>query len=62
MKYFITFLWSFCIAQVTFFLGAKLTSMSYSFTHATLLGLAVTLSVIVITKILPPIKKDTSSN
>lgn len=60
MKYLITFLWSFCIAQVTFFLGAKLTNMTYSFTDATLLGLAVTVTVIILAKILPPIQKESS--
>lgn len=58
MKYIITFIWALLISQVTFYLGAQLTQMTYKFEHGIFLGIAATITVILITKILPPVKKD----
>lgn len=62
MKYLITFFWTFCIAQVTFFLGAKLNNMDYNFVQASILGVCITIAVIIISKILPPIPHENTSN
>ncbi|MBS4750550.1 DUF2929 family protein [Granulicatella sp. zg-ZJ] len=62
MKVVITFFWAFLITQVTFFLGASLSGMQYHFSHATALAVAATLSVIIITKMLPPIQKAEKSH
>lgn len=62
MKYVITFLWSFVISQVTFYLGAALTGMSYDFTQAVILAIAGTLAVIAISKILPSITATADEN
>lgn len=55
MKYIITFLWALIISQVTFYLGAQLTKMTYNPVHALLLAVFATIVVVVIASILPPI-------
>lgn len=60
MKYMITFLWALLISQVTMYLGAQLTQMTYKFEHGLFLGIAATIVVVLITKILPPVQKDTN--
>lgn len=62
MKYIITFFWALLIAQVTVYLGAQLTQMTYKFEHGLLLAVAATITVILITKILPRVQKDTKGN
>lgn len=63
MKYIITFIWALLISQVTFYLGAQLTQMSYNAIHAVILAFAATVTVSLITKLLPPIKKvDTTES
>ncbi|QTU82751.1 YjzD family protein [Carnobacteriaceae bacterium zg-C25] len=57
MKYIITFIWALIIAQVTFYLGAQLTQMSYNAMHAVYLAIGATVTVILATKILPPVQK-----
>lgn len=59
MKYIITFFWALLISQVTVYLGAQLTQMTYKFEHGLFLAIAATVTIIVITKILPPVQKDT---
>lgn len=58
MKYIITFFWALLISQVTVYLGAQLTQMTYKFEHGLFLGVAATITVILITKILPPVQKE----
>lgn len=62
MKYMITFIWALLIAQVTVYLGAQLTQMPYKFEHGIFLAIAATITVILISKILPPVQKDTPNN
>lgn len=62
MKYFVTLFWAITITQVTFYLGAQLTKMTYKPMHALALALIVSLVVFVSAKILPPIEKDDASH
>lgn len=59
MKYIITFFWALLISQVTMYLGAQLTQMTYKLEHGLFLGIVATITVILVSKILPPVQKDT---
>lgn len=52
MKYIVTFFWSFILGHVAYYLGSSLTSVSYDFTSATILGLIVAIGVVIISNIL----------
>ena len=52
MKYIVTLFWSFILGHVAYYLGSSLTSVSYDFTSATILGVMVTIGVVIISNIL----------
>jgi len=52
MKYIVTLFWSFILGHVAYYLGSSLTSVSYDFTSATILGLIVAVGVVIIANIL----------
>lgn len=52
MKYIVTLFWSFILGHVAYYLGSSLTSVSYDFTSATILGLIVAVGVVIIANML----------
>lgn len=52
MKYIVTLFWSFILGHVAYYLGSSLTSVSYDFNSATLLGFFVAIGVVIISNIL----------
>lgn len=52
MKYVVTLFWSFILGHVAYYLGSSLTSVSYDFKSASLLGLIVAIGVVIIANIL----------
>lgn len=52
MKYIVTLFWSFILGHVAYYLGSSLTSVSYDFNSASLLGLIVAIGVVIIANIL----------
>lgn len=52
MKYIVTLFWSFILGHVAYYLGSSLTSVSYDFTSATILGLIVAIGVVIIANML----------
>lgn len=48
MKYISTLFWGFILGHVAYYLGSQLTTASYNFIQATLLGLVISLTVFAI--------------
>ncbi|MFL2099971.1 YjzD family protein [Desemzia sp. FAM 23991] len=53
MKYIATLFWGFCLGQVVNYIGSSLTSGTYSFFTATLIGLLSAVLVILLTSAIP---------
>lgn len=52
MKYIITLFWGFILGHVAYYLGSQLTSASYDFIQATLLGFIIAGTVFIITPLI----------
>ncbi|WP_370567434.1 YjzD family protein [Desemzia sp. RIT 804] len=53
MKYIATLFWGFCLGQVVNYIGSSLTSGTYSFFTATLIGLLSAVIVLLLTSAIP---------
>lgn len=52
MKYIATLFWAFILGHVAFYLGSQLTTSTYDFNQASILGIVIALTVFIITPIL----------
>lgn len=58
MRFLVTLVWGFILGHVAFYIGSALEGNAYHFVQASILGIAVALTVFVLTGLFPKTKQN----